>query len=120
MIRKYSATGRDFYPQDLDSSDIEKRVVAREIVMNFFKDAVPVSNSSLLRNANILLTSGNAKINPDEQVSWIENLVNENRRDLLINFLFRGIKEAADLPKILFFEYSANVLVFGVSLLIDF
>ena len=39
--------------------------------MNFFKDAVPVSNSNLLRNANILLTSGNAKINPDEQVSWI-------------------------------------------------
>ena len=71
MIRKYSATGRDFYPQDLDSSDIEKRVVAREIVMNFFKDAVPVSNSNLVRNANTLLTSSNAKINPDEQISWI-------------------------------------------------
>ena len=70
-FRKYSATGRDFYPQALDPPDMEKRLVAREIIVNFFKDAVQVSNSNLVRNANTLLTSGNAKINPDEQISWI-------------------------------------------------
>ena len=39
--------------------------------MNFLKDVVQVSNCNLVRNANTLLTSGNAKINPDEQISWI-------------------------------------------------
>ena len=63
-FRKYSATGRDFYPQALDPPDMEKRLVAREIIVNFSKDAVQVSNSNLVK-------SGNAKINPDEQISWI-------------------------------------------------
>ena len=57
-FRKCSANGRDFYPQDLDSSDMEKRLAAREIVVNFFKDPVQVSNSNLMRYANTLLTSG--------------------------------------------------------------
>ena len=70
-FRKYSATGRDFYPQALDSPDMDKRLVAREIVVNFFKDAVQVSNSNLVRNANTLLTSGNVEINPDKQKSRI-------------------------------------------------
>ena len=66
---KYSVTGRDFYLQDLDSPDMEKRLAAREIVVNLFKDAARVSNSNLVRNANTLLTSGNAKIDPHEQIS---------------------------------------------------
>ena len=70
-FRKYSAADRDFCPQDLDSTDLEKRTAAREIVLKFFKDAVHVSNSNLVTNANNLLTSGNAKINPEEQLSWI-------------------------------------------------
>ena len=50
---------------------MEKRLIAGEIVVNFLKDVVQVSNCNLVRNANTLLTSGNAKINPDEQISWI-------------------------------------------------
>ena len=46
-------------------------MAAREIVINFFKDAVQVSNSNLVRNTNTLLTSANAKINPDHKLSWI-------------------------------------------------
>ena len=69
-FQKYSPTCRDFRPQDLDSSNLERRLAAKEIV-NFFKDAVQVSNSNLVRNANTLLTSGNAKINPDQEIWWI-------------------------------------------------
>ena len=89
-FRKYSAVGRDFCPQDLNSADLEKRLDAREIVLKFFKDAVHVSNSNLVRNANNLLALGNAKINSEGQLSWIGNLANVNRTDsnLRINFLF--------------------------------
>ena len=40
--------------------------IARRLAANFFKDAVQVSNSNLVQNANTLLTSGNAKTNPDQ------------------------------------------------------
>ena len=50
---------------------LERRLAAKEIVINFFKDAVQVSNSNLVRNANTLLTSSNAKINPDQEIRWI-------------------------------------------------
>ena len=50
---------------------LERRQAAKEIVINFFKDVVQVSNSNLVLNANTLLTSGNAKINPDQEIRWI-------------------------------------------------
>ena len=50
---------------------LERRLAAKEIVINFFKDAVQVSNSNLVRNTNTLLTSDNAKINPDQEIRWI-------------------------------------------------
>ena len=56
---------------DLDSLDLERRLAAREIAVKFFKDAVQVSNSNLVRNAKTLWTSGNAKINPEKEISWI-------------------------------------------------
>ena len=71
IFRKYSVVGRDFCPQDLESTDLKKRLAAREIVVKFLKDAGHVSNSNLVRNANNLLTSGNAKINPEEQLTCI-------------------------------------------------
>ena len=70
-FQKYSPTTRDFRLQDLDLSDLERRLAAKEIVINFFKDAVQVSNSNLVRNTNTLLTSANAKINLDQEISWI-------------------------------------------------
>ena len=39
--------------------------------MNFFKDAVQVSNSNLMRNKNALLVNGEAKLNPEDEFSWI-------------------------------------------------
>ena len=44
-------------PQDLDSTDLQKRANATEIVINFCKDAVSVSNANLVWNANNFLTS---------------------------------------------------------------
>ena len=89
-FRKYSVVGRDFCPQDLDSTDLEKRLAAREIVLTFFKDAAHASNSNLVKNANNLLTSGSAKINPEEQLSWIGKSGKREQEDsnLSINFLF--------------------------------
>ena len=70
-FQKYSTQSREFRPQDLDSSDLERRLAAKEIIINFSKDAVQVSNSNLVQNANTLLTSGNTKTNPDQELSWI-------------------------------------------------
>ena len=70
-FRKYSWNQTDFRPQDLDSPDLNKRLVAREIVVNFLKDAAQVSNSNLVHNVNTLLLTGNAKINSVEVIPWI-------------------------------------------------
>ena len=59
---KYSPKQESFQPQDLDSSDHEKRKVAKEIVLNFFKHAVEVSNSNLMRNVKTLLLKSEIKI----------------------------------------------------------
>ena len=69
-FQKYSRISVDFKPQDLDSPGLEKRSVAKEIALNFFKDAAQVSNSNLVENANTLLTKGSAKINPEQEISW--------------------------------------------------
>ena len=68
-FQKYPTNGRDFMLPDLDSLDLERRLAAREIAVKFFKDAVQVSNSNLVRNVKTLLTSGNAKINPEKEIS---------------------------------------------------
>ena len=44
---KYSPKGDPFRPQDLDSKDPKKRAPTREIVVDFFKDAIQISNSNL-------------------------------------------------------------------------
>ena len=55
-FRKYLAVGRDFCLQNLHSTDLEKRLAAREIIVKLFKDAVHVFNSNFMRNTNNLLT----------------------------------------------------------------
>ena len=52
-------------PQDLDSKDPKKKALTREIVVNFFKDAIQISNLNLKRNVNSLLAKGEAKILSD-------------------------------------------------------
>ena len=57
-----------------------------------------------------------------KRLGGLEYLGNESRTNsnLPINFLFRETKGAPDQPKILVFKSSNNVLVFGVSLSVDF
>ena len=62
---KYSPKQESFQPQDLDSSDHEKRKIAKEIVLNFFKHTVEVSNSNLMRNMKTLLLKGETKISDE-------------------------------------------------------
>ena len=50
-------SGHDFIPQDLDSWNENKRLIAWEIAVNFFKEAIEIYNSNLVRNANTLVVS---------------------------------------------------------------
>ena len=56
-------------PQDVQSRDPEKRIKEVEIVQKIFKDAVEVSNTNIIRNANNLLTT----LLPDsyKDIAWI-------------------------------------------------
>ena len=67
---KYSWKGDPFRPQDLDSKDPKKRAPAREIVVNFFKDAIQISNSNLNQNTNTWLAKGEAKTSSD--LAWTD------------------------------------------------
>ena len=51
------SSGDEFIPQNLDSTDQQKRAIAAENVLNFFKEAFNVSDASLVWNANNLLTA---------------------------------------------------------------
>ena len=116
-FKKHSQDQTDFRPQDLDSPDLNKRLGAREIVINFFKDAAQVSNSNLVHNANTLLLCGGAKINADGVINLIgkSQRLDQDRFKCTYLFLFGETKEAAGQFKILNFRFSNNVLVFGVS-----
>ena len=68
-FRQYSKMGEDFMPQDLESRDLEKRSKAVQIVQKFFKNAVEVSNTNIIRNVNNLLTTLLPDNNKD--ISWV-------------------------------------------------
>ena len=61
-FNKYSSKNAPFLPQDLDLHNPDKRLAAKEIVINFFKDLVDITNPNLVRNVNTLLVKGVAKI----------------------------------------------------------
>ena len=75
---KYSPKQESFQPQDLDSSDHEKRKVAKEIVLNFFKHVVEVSNSNLMRNVKTLLLKGETNISDEFGLLGDEKKVKRN------------------------------------------
>ena len=47
-FKKYSSSGDNLIPQDLDSSDHEKRSAAFETVHNLFKETVNVSTLNVI------------------------------------------------------------------------
>ena len=67
-FRQYAETEEDFIPTDLESKDHKKRTKAAEIVRTFFKDAAEVSNSTITKNANNLLTTLR---HDDNDITWI-------------------------------------------------
>ena len=54
---KNSSEKKDFNPSDLDSKNQGKRLEAREVLKNFFKDAVEISNTNLIRNSRALMAT---------------------------------------------------------------
>ena len=69
-FQKYSRNRIAFKPQDLDSTDLEKKAAAREIVLNHFKEAVTVSNSNLVCNVRTFLLRGTTNID-SEEFKWL-------------------------------------------------
>ena len=55
-FKQYSENEEDFVPSDVESRHLEKCETAAETVRRFFKDAVEVSNSNIVRNENNFLT----------------------------------------------------------------
>ena len=58
-FREFSSSGSNFFPHHLDSDDKKEHKVAREIVVNFMKHIVNISNANLKRNRNCLVLNGN-------------------------------------------------------------
>ena len=54
---EFSSKQSAFFPHHLESSDQKEHDIAREIVINFMKHTVSVSN--LKRNASVLLSNSN-------------------------------------------------------------
>ena len=75
---KYLPKEESFQLEDLDSSDHEKRKVVKKIVLNFFKHAVEVSNSNLMRNVKTLLLKGETKISDEFNLLGDEKKVRRN------------------------------------------
>ena len=57
---------------------MKKGKFAKEIVLNFFKHAVEVSNSDLMRNAKALLLKGETKISDEFSLLGDEKKVKRN------------------------------------------
>ena len=56
----FSKEKRQFYPQHLESTDLDLRLAARQIAVQYMKHATGVSNSNLKRNAKSLVISDKA------------------------------------------------------------
>ena len=55
---QFSSKKASFQPHHLESKDPKERETAREIVINFMKHMVTISNAPLVRNANCLVING--------------------------------------------------------------
>ena len=56
---EFSSKKSNFFPHHLESTDTKEREIAREIVVNFMKHIVSISNANLSRNANCLVINRN-------------------------------------------------------------
>ena len=63
---------RGIQPQELDLPSPLISHETRNCILNLMKHAVDLSNNNLIRNANALMQSKNAKIDKEE-FSWINN-----------------------------------------------
>ena len=56
---EFSSKKSNFFPHHLESTDTKEGEIAREIVVNFMKHIVSISNANLSRNANCLVINRN-------------------------------------------------------------
>ena len=56
-FKNYSPNDWEFMPHDLELIDQNKKVTARETALRFLRQAIEVSNSNLMRNANTFIRS---------------------------------------------------------------
>ena len=82
-----------FFPQNLESTDLELRSVARETVVNYMKQVTNFSNSNLKRNAKSLVVTDKALDSVAAQESdfsarfkktyWLDDLEKQENEELL-------------------------------------
>ena len=69
-------TKNGIQPQELDFPSPLIRLETRNCILNFMKHAAGLSNNNLIRNANALMQSKDAKIDKEE-FSWIDNSLSQ-------------------------------------------
>ena len=57
IFKNHSPNNSEFMPHNLELIDQNKKAAARETVVHFLNQAIDVSNSNLMRNANTLIMS---------------------------------------------------------------
>ena len=67
---QFSSKKASFQPHHLESKDPKERETAREIVINFMKHMVTISNAHLVRNANCLVI--NRSVGNDVKIVGME------------------------------------------------
>ena len=67
---EFSSKQSNFFSHHLESADTKEREIAREIVVNFMKHIVKISNANLNRNANCLVINGN--VSSDAKILGME------------------------------------------------
>ena len=57
IFKNHLPNNSEFMPHNLELIDQNKKAAARETVVHFLNQAIDVSNSNLMRNANTLIMS---------------------------------------------------------------
>ena len=72
-------------PQELDLPSPLIRLETRNCILNFMKHAAGLSNNNLIRNANALMQSKDAKIDKEE-FSWINNSLSQTESKFKLGY----------------------------------
>lgn len=83
-LKKYN-DNVDFNPGNLDNSSERNEI--KKAFCSFMKEAACASNHNLLRNSNAFISNG-GKIDPDFELSWINNSYVKSKQNFNLDIKF--------------------------------